>query len=56
MLFLGAGASSAFNIPTMTTFVHEILNSLPTNSQKSKAEFLKIDWKKRANVLILNRY
>jgi len=28
MLFLGAGASKAFSIPTMTTFVDEILNSL----------------------------
>ena len=42
MLFLGAGASNAFNIPTMTTFVDEILKSLSTDSQEWKEEILTI--------------
>ena len=40
MLFLGAGASYHFGIPTMSKFVDEILDSLPTNRN---------DWKNEIN-------
>lgn len=55
MLFLGAGASAAFSIPTMTTFVDEILKSLSatnTDTDRKMDEVRKKQIEEWTNVIL----